>query len=488
MQRLLILLTACLVWASAAWADDVGYVDCSSHPENTQVFAKARQTPDVVAAVPCGERFTILVYGFVFSRIQTRDGKVGYVYSNLITVDRGAGPVLQQASARVSAAPAPAPAAPAHPPAVANAVTVAPAYAQPTSASQADSLPVTTSLPKAKTETAQAGPLFPTPPTQPASSPQEMGSVSAQAPVANQAVPTASASVSQKAAPAAIQPVAAPPAPAEVASAPPTPAPAPAPGPAASPGPTAPAASQPASALPSAAQVQAATSAPATTPVSSAPDSAPTPAPVPEPAPAAAAPSQPQPEPEAAPPAPAPVRSASVRSSWEKPLPAGRQNFLLELYSGYAFARFTSAGTSTNLNGAMGSFGYNFKPWLQIVGDTSYNFVTISGTKSVLYGNHFGGRFFYRRGSRWGFTPFVEALVGGSRLDTSISGVGGYSTSTNCISYKAGGGIDVRVKRHWEIRVIDFDYYRTAFGTNATQNNYWASAGVILRLFGAPGE
>ncbi len=166
-------------------------------------------------------------------------------------------------------------------------------------------------------------------------------------------------------------------------------------------------------------------------------------------------------------------------------MPGARQNFLLELYSGFAFARFTSAGSATNLNGGMGSFGYNLKPWLQIVGDSSYNLVTINGVKNTLYGNHFGGRFFYHRGARWGLTPFVEALVGGSRLDTSGGGV---STSTNCISYKAGGGIDFRASRHWEIRVINVDYYRTTFGAagySAAQNNYWASAGVVLRLFGS---
>lgn len=184
-----------------------------------------------------------------------------------------------------------------------------------------------------------------------------------------------------------------------------------------------------------------------------------------------------------------PVRETSVRSTWERPVPGGRhQTFLLELYSGYSFARFVSGGTGTNLNGAMGSFGYNLKRWVQIVGDTSYNFVTVSGTKNVLYGNHFGPRIYYRRSSRWGVTPFVEALVGGSRLDTTVSGTGGYKTSTNCISYKAGGGIDVRVGRRWEVRLIDVDYYRTSFGTGAAQNNYWASAGVVLRLFGAPGE
>src|SRR5260370_34398129 len=87
-NRFFILLSGCLLAASAAWADNVGYIDCSGHPDETQVFAKARQTHEVVASLPCGKRFAIIQYGFIFSRIQTRDGKVGYVYSNVISVDR----------------------------------------------------------------------------------------------------------------------------------------------------------------------------------------------------------------------------------------------------------------------------------------------------------------------------------------------------------------------------------------------------------------
>src|SRR6266850_5801299 len=103
-NRLIILLGGCLLAASAAWADDVGYVDCSKHPEETQVFGKARRTPEVLASLPCGERFTVLVYGFVFSRIQTREGNVGYIYSNLIAVDRAATAAQQTPSAQLAAA------------------------------------------------------------------------------------------------------------------------------------------------------------------------------------------------------------------------------------------------------------------------------------------------------------------------------------------------------------------------------------------------
>jgi len=94
--------------ASSAWADDLGFVDCAAHPESTQVFAKPRQTPDSVATVACGERFTILLNGFIFSRVQTKDGKIGYLYSSVITVDHGQAGPAQSAAGRSPAAPAPA--------------------------------------------------------------------------------------------------------------------------------------------------------------------------------------------------------------------------------------------------------------------------------------------------------------------------------------------------------------------------------------------
>src|SRR5262245_37627125 len=109
--RCFILLAGSFLLASSAWADDLGFVDCAAHPENTQVFGKPRQTPDSVATVACGERFTILLNGFIFSRVQTKDGKVGYVYSSLITVDHGQAGPAPSASAR------PAASAPAAPPA-----------------------------------------------------------------------------------------------------------------------------------------------------------------------------------------------------------------------------------------------------------------------------------------------------------------------------------------------------------------------------------
>ena len=125
--RSIILLASSFLLASSAFADDLGYVDCAAHPENTQVFGKPRQTPDSVATVACGERFIILLNGFIFSRVQTKDGKVGYVYSSLITSDHSGSAPAQAVAGRAPAASAPAaPPANRHP-AVANAATANPA-------------------------------------------------------------------------------------------------------------------------------------------------------------------------------------------------------------------------------------------------------------------------------------------------------------------------------------------------------------------------
>ena len=420
LNRFLVLLGGCFLAASGAWADDVGFIDCANHSEDTQVFAKARKSPEVVSSIPCGERFTILIYGFVFSRIQTKDGNVGYVYSNIISVDRVAVAAQKSSTPQISDAgmKIKIPREPVERPAAAATARIQPAPSRPAPA----------------------------------------------APVAAQSsnTPIATASVAQPAPAAPVEP--------QSAASQPTPAPA--------------AAST--SNLPAPAEIVMHSTAPAQPEPSPAPPaSAPAPAFV---APAAAAqpertaPAQPEPAP-ANPPAPS-IRPADARKSWESPNPGVRTAPLIELFGGFAFSRMSGgAGASTNMLGALGSFGYNFKSWLQLVGDSSYNFQTVSGTKNVLYGNHYGPRYFYRSHNRWGLTPFAEVLFGASRSDTTISGVGGYTTSINGFSMKFGGGLDIHPNRHIDIRLFDADYYRTSFGTGLHQTNYWVSTGIVLRLF-----
>jgi hypothetical protein len=465
-MRLLVLLGVCFLAASGAWADEVGYVDCSNHSDATQVFGKPRKTPDVVASLACGERFTILVYGFYFSRIQTKDGQIGYIYSSLIAVDRGATAVQQNPSLQSASEKTKIPST--------RALDAKPSAAAPAQTQVA-------SAPAAAAPVQAPAAVFPAP-APVSAAPATASDVTSSSATSTNATSTSAAPASAASSSAASsnvqEPVVAPVAPAQPVSAPPAAAPV---QPAAMQTETAPA--QPVAAPPT--EVAAAAAAPATNaPEVAAPAAQPEPAaPVAQPEPAA--PAAPQPAPAKLAPV---IRQVDTRDTWERPNPSVRRPPMLELYGGFAFVRMQGASgySSTNFNGALGSFGVNVRPWLQLVGDSSYNFVTVSGTKNVLYANHYGPRFYYRGLHRLNITPFAEALVGGSRADVTPSG--GPTISQNCISYKVGGGIDYRASRRWEVRAIDFDYYRTSFGTNTQQTNYSISAGVVLRLFGGSNE
>lgn len=461
-NRVLLTLLGGFFAGTVALANDVGYVDCTGHPEDTPVAAKAAKTDEVVATLACGERFLILQSGFFYTRIQTKDGKVGYVYSNQVSRDTAA-------DAAVTAqplAPAKTAARSSNPFAtIAAALKPKPAPAQTMRLPGPPSATPTATAPKSANATAaSAQPVATTAATQSPSGnavatnqpsaaavtppPGIHGAViSAPATSANAAAPATSASFPAKSS-VIVQ--------SEVTAT--------------------------ATVQPKGAEL-AATSTPAPAPTPSFPEKT---AVVVQPEPSGAA--QPDVTPEAAAqpapePPPAPFRGRERRMS------SPRAVSLVELFGGYSFARMDNGGGSfNNLNGGLGSVAWNATSWLQLVADTSYNLVTISGTKNVLYGNHYGPRLFKRGRNRWGLTPFVEGLVGGSRADATVSGAAGYTTSVNCISYKAGGGLDMRTSRHLEVRLFEVDYYRTAFGTNLHQNNYWASAGIVLRLFGGGAE
>jgi hypothetical protein len=50
----------------------------------------------------------------------------------------------------------------------------------------------------------------------------------------------------------------------------------------------------------------------------------------------------------------------------------------------------------------------------------------------------------------------------------------------------AGGGIDVRVSRHFAVRPVQAEYFLTKFrdGANNRQNNFRYSAGIVFRFGG----
>src|SRR2546427_12554599 len=73
---------------------------------------------------------------------------------------------------------------------------------------------------------------------------------------------------------------------------------------------------------------------------------------------------------------------------------------VVELFGGYAFARFDTGGSAPNGNGPVGSFGWNAKRGLQIGGDKSHHTGTHHGGKNGLYCKHLRPRPFYRSRNR----------------------------------------------------------------------------------------
>jgi hypothetical protein len=457
-NRWLILVGGCLLTASAALGDDIGVVDCAKSADQTPVFAKPRKSNDIVATVACGERFRIVQYGFIFSEIQTADGKIGFIYSNIMTVER-AGATLQMrqpanntptATAAAEKTKIYAPRDMESKPAQQGPTSVtaaAAASSAPAKSAAATTAPALTVQAEVKVE---AAPATPTPAPAPAAA---AGSAAPATLPGAASVITATTSNATS-----------PDAPADSSAA-------------ANPAPSTAAGAQAATAEVPVAPATPAASAPATTaPAAAVADPAPAPATNAAP-PRTAAPATEAPAAEVE---PAPITDPNLRRSWDKPNPTSRSASLLELFGGASFARMNSGGSGANYMGFMGSFGFNVRPWIQVVGDSSYSTDTVSGTKNVVYGNHYGPRLFMRGLTGWKIAPFGEALFGGSRADTTVSGT---TTSQNCFSMKVGGGVDIRPSRWFEIRLIDVDYYRTSFGTNVQQSNYWVSSGLVITLF-----
>lgn len=197
----------------------------------------------------------------------------------------------------------------------------------------------------------------------------------------------------------------------------------------------------------------------------------------------------------AAQPTPTPRSQSSSDSMRGENTPA------VELFLGYSYVRFNT-NTATPLGsvnehfdfipGGVGELSGNVNNWLGLVADFGgYGLHDVGGVDGKLWTYLFGPRIYIARGR---FTPFVHALVGGSRLtsDTPTPFVGdtAFFPGTfhkNAFAAAGGGGLDLTASRHVAIRLFQFEYLLTKLndGQNNRQNNLRASAGLVFR-FGYP--
>jgi outer membrane protein OmpA-like peptidoglycan-associated protein/opacity protein-like surface antigen len=190
---------------------------------------------------------------------------------------------------------------------------------------------------------------------------------------------------------------------------------------------------------------------------------------------------------------------------------AGGQNMgtpRAELFAGYSYLRAVPAPADGNrlvwMNGGSTSLAYNLNRYLGIVGD----FGAYTNSEIRFQGGYVGtvdvdnanvGAFSYLFGPRISFrnhgriTPFVQALFGGMHAnEVTLS-----HCTTNCMllpsenafAWTAGGGLDIKVRRHFAIRLIQAEYLMTRFqdystGTTASQNDMRLSSGIVFRFGG----
>lgn len=154
-----------------------------------------------------------------------------------------------------------------------------------------------------------------------------------------------------------------------------------------------------------------------------------------------------------------------------------------------------------SMNGGNGWVGLRLTNSFSAVGEFSAQHagnIDNTGEDLTLFSYLFGPRFTLRKSER--ILPFGQVLVGGAHSTGTFEpspGVGaglrsfspaavsgGGSGSFNAFAMVAGGGLDLKVSRHFGIRAFEADYYFTHFpnGVNDHQNNLRIAAGIIFRF------
>ena len=178
-----------------------------------------------------------------------------------------------------------------------------------------------------------------------------------------------------------------------------------------------------------------------------------------------------------------------------------------ELFLGYSYLRSVPTLEAGNrlvwLNGGSASIAFNINRYLGIVadvGDYTNSEIRFQGAyrSTVDVNDADGGVISYLFGPRLSFrheriTPFVQALFGGARASEVTLAHCTFSCTLlpvqNAFAWTAGGGLDVRVHRHFAIRIIQAEYMMTRFqdyttGNIGSQNDVRLSSGLVFSFGG----
>jgi peptidoglycan-associated lipoprotein len=117
-----------------------------------------------------------------------------------------------------------------------------------------------------------------------------------------------------------------------------------------------------------------------------------------------------------------------------------------------------------------------------IAGERASN-ISSSGVDLTMVTATFGPRYTWAPKEK--FAVFGHGLIGEAfGLDSVFPSLGGAQTDFNTLALQVGGGVDLRLSKHFGLRAVQADWVRTQFPNSTTnvQNNLRLGAGIVFRL------
>ena len=151
----------------------------------------------------------------------------------------------------------------------------------------------------------------------------------------------------------------------------------------------------------------------------------------------------------------------------------------IDIFGGYSFVRVNAGNGAPgiNNNGWESTATFNLNDRIGIAADFNGSYKSENGADNKMYTYMFGPQINFGNDKA---TPFVHALFGAAH-DSVTANIQGVSTSAsdNALATALGGGFDVKASDTISIRLGQFDYLMTRFGSQ-TQNNIRLSFGITF--------
>jgi hypothetical protein len=162
-----------------------------------------------------------------------------------------------------------------------------------------------------------------------------------------------------------------------------------------------------------------------------------------------------------------------------------------EVSAGFTYRTYYGpSATSIGMIGAYGSYTYNFYRWLALEGEL----LGVTGTLKVpnlppedlhVFTVLAGPKIYPLRHHK--LDPFGHFNFGAGILATAVpefAGYGGNANATFVQAWQVGGGMDLSLKPHWAVRLIQFDYGVAKFlgPSIPNQSSKRISFGIVYRF------